>query len=83
MPVPNPTSKTEPPLDPPYADAEYHEVKDEDLIRIALAELDELVHSLIYLDRRILPNTHFEGGYEALNNIKDALKEMLGENQSW
>lgn len=71
------SSLPEPPIDPP--EAAYREIQDEQLIEIALAEADELISSLIYLDRRISPKTHFEGGYKALNDIKGTLKEMLGK----
>ena len=69
-------------VNPPYVDAPYREIEDEDSIAIAMAEVDHLEESLIFLDRRIFPNSHFTSTqdiYKALQVLRKELREMLGE----
>lgn len=55
-------------------------VQDADFIEITIDELDNLEVSLIYLDRRIFPNSHFTDEvdiYAALQKTRKKLQEML------
>ena len=59
-------------------------VHDESLIQAAIGELDELVSSLIYLDRRINPNSHFNVTvdiYGALQVLRRELLAMIGVSE--
>ena len=83
--VPNPLS--EPPMSPP--DTPYREIQDEDSIRGAIGEVDELISSLIFLDRHAPKDSHFNGwrggeqpnfnALRALRTIREDLEEMLEE----
>ena len=80
-------SLPEPPIDPP--EAAYREIQDEESIRVAIGEADELMSSLAFLDRHDLNKSHFIGdrgvldrgfdGYRALRIILKDLIELLGE----
>ena len=65
------------------------EIQDEESIRQAINEVDELMASLTYLDRHISPDSHFKGfrggadplfdAYRALRIIREDLADMLEE----
>ena len=81
-------SLSEQPISPP--DRPYREVQDENAIRQALEEVDELESSLTFLDRAITPDSHFKGfrggedklfdAFRSLAIVRKDLEELLREN---
>jgi hypothetical protein len=59
--------------------------ENEAMVQIAIAELDELFNSLLYLDKRIVnrssPYTVDPGIYTALGTLRRELTEMIGPGQ--
>mgnify|MGYP001447636348 CR=1 FL=1 len=74
-------------LDPEYVDAEYREIQNEGAIKAAIGEVDELMSSLVFLDRHAPGESHFKGwrggeqptldAFRALRTIRADLEEMV------
>lgn len=74
----------EQPINPPYVDAPYREIQDEQSIRDALAELDELESSIRYLSRHkpdlLVMREAYHSPYLVIRAWRRQLREMLGED---